>query len=162
MTHIQWNSLFSVNDYAMALNGIFVDVVSAINSGESEDLMDIKTKLDRFAKESPVSCAFLDLIARRTARDIFESEVRVALNSISERSIELKAVIAGLNAVTEEAKSNRKSIMLESLNEGLSKIEKSLQVIKTAEEALEQPNQDLLGRFETLKSAIEGLKELDE
>jgi len=51
--------------------------------------------------------------------------------------------------------------MLESLNEGLSSIEKSLQTIKKAEEALGQPDARLLEQFATLKTTIVALKKFE-
>jgi len=161
MKKIQWDSLYSVNDYAKVLDAILVYTTDAVENGVNKDRLDAKTLLDRFVKESPVSCEFLDLIARRAATDIFEREARLALNAIAERSNELNAAINGLNAVTEEANSSRRSIMLVSLNEGLSRIEKTLQIIKKTEEALDQPDAGLLEQFATLKTTIVALKKFE-
>jgi len=161
MKRIHWNSLYSVSDYAKVLDAILQYATDTLENGTSNERLGAKKRLDRFVKESPVSCEFLDLIARRAAVDIFELEASIALNAIAERSNELNAVVNGLNAVTEEANASRKSIMLESLNESLSNVEKALRTIKAVEEALDQPDARLLDRFDALKTAIDGLKELE-
>ena len=160
MANINFDLLFTTEDWANALQQLLDDAKAAINANNQQAKLDAQDALRNFSKQSPVQFEFLDNIAHKAVSDLFISVADSALAGISARNAELAQATKLIKNVTSEAQKDAKSIQFEKVIAVLDKAKSAADTLKTLETSLAQPNQNLLNRITALMDAIDSLTEL--
>lgn len=157
---IEWETLTTIEDWANALDKILKAAKSAIEANDFDKKLEIQKLLNQYIKESPGidSLNAFDEIAGKASRDIFLGIVDKALESIASRNAELKKLMALVNGVTEQVKTDKKQIVFEKLTDALNKTKVSIDILKKLEEELENPDQNLLDKIEAVNRTVVELK----
>jgi hypothetical protein len=159
MATINWDGLETLDDWSRALKSLIAAGKDAVQNGDQDEKIDVQSQLADFIEKAPAFCAPLVPVARNTGHDLFESVVSKALNDLASRDAALDAAVATINGATATANSSAKSIQFTQVINVLDQSKAALTKLKTLEEQLTAPDQDLLGKIQSILTAIDGLKQ---
>ena len=160
MANIKFDQLFTLEDWAGALQELLNDAQAAITANNQAQKISAQDALRTFMKQSPVQAEFLDNIALKAINDLFISVADTALAAIGARNAELQQATKLMKDVSAQAKKDAKKIQFESVVSVLDKAKAAAETLKELENSLAQPDQNLLARIRALMEAIDGLRQL--
>ena len=160
---IKWDELLAtgtIEDWSNALDEIVKEAEGAIKQENVAKKIELQDLLKKYIKLSPPVPALdtLDEIAKKTYDDLFIDIVGESIAAIASRNAELKKARDLIVGVTEQAKKDKKSIMLENVVDALDKSKMILETLKEFEETLDSSDQTLIGKIEAVKDAITELE----
>jgi hypothetical protein len=151
---IKFDELITIEDWSSALRRILDAAVKATETKDALGRQDLMDQLLTFIKRSPAKVEVLDVIAREAIEDLSLAEISVSLERISSRSAELTRAVDLIDAVTTEAKKDARALQLESTLDALTKARAAVEALNKIENALTQPDTNLL---DTLKATGEAI-----
>ena len=160
MPNIVWEELRFIKDWSAALNQILAEAKSASEANDFDARQELHDLLLQFIKNSPPNCEALDKIARRASADIFAGQTGAAVAAITARMNELKAATALIEGVTSENNEDTKSLQLKSVVSAIDKDRNAVESLKRIEQALTNPDNNLLAKLEALLRAVDELRPL--
>ena len=160
MANINFDLLITIQDWAGALQQLLDDAKAAIQGNDQQARLNAQTALRTFTKLSPVEAEFLDNIALEAINDLFNSVASQALAAIASRNAELEDATKLIKNVSSQAQKDAKSIQFEKVISAMDKAKSAAEALKTLENSLVQPDQNLLGRITAVTNAIDALTQL--
>lgn len=157
-----WEGLVTLEAWAGALDSLLDRARDAIDSGRSTRRLRVREELLEFIKRSPAKADALDEVALRASRDLFLEGVESAVAAIAARDGELARARALIEGVTEEAGRDARAIQLERAVELADRLEAAVRTLVGLEEALAEPDADVLDELAAVLEALERLRKLGE
>lgn len=157
-----WEGLVTLEAWASALDSLLDRARDAIDSGRSTRRLRVREELLEFIKRSPAKADALDDVALRASHDLFQESVESAVAAIAARNGELARARALIEGVTEEAGRDARAIQFERAVELADRLEVAVRTLVALEEALAEPDADVLDELTAVLEALERLRKLGE
>lgn len=157
---MNWDELITIKDWANALDDLLAQAKKAVqddNDAKKSELQDI---LLEYISESPPTANPLDQVAHQAIDDLNRSQKNAILKAINDRNAQLKQLRQLIETASAQAMSTARDIQLKSVQELLGKVKTSVEVLKTLETALDQPDLTLVQKIKDTVKAVEELSDL--